>query len=290
MRPRGCDPKVFAERSPRISSARTSGPPLNTKTIRTPSSRACTGKVTTPEDAFVAAFDEPEPQAAFEPEAETADPEPAYEEPAYREPAYHAPDYTPVAAAEETPADVWAAPPADDEPIVEPTVHGRPIFHEVFSASEPEPELEQVFESAPLMADEARTAADVAGTEDLPAHGMALDEYAATISHSDAEEVETVAPLAAAAPEPVEPADEITDIDRHRVRGHAGQLQRANLPSSRRFTPSSGWPSPSTRRTTTIWGRRVRGRGRRSRHRLVHRAGRRRSRGKRRTIRNPRRY
>jgi hypothetical protein len=60
---------------------------------------------------------------------------------------------------------------------------------------------------------------------------MALDEYAATISHPDAEEVETAAPFAAAAPEPVEPADEITDIEQ--APGFEDMLanfERANLP------------------------------------------------------------
>jgi hypothetical protein len=230
----GCDPKVFAEEIAsyieRANEERAAAQYYEDDQDAVQPERA-RAKVTTPEDAFVAAFDEPEPQAAFEAvQAETADPEPAYEEPAYREPAYHAPDYTPVAAAEETPADVWAAPPADDEPIVEPTVHGRPIFHEVFSASEPEPELEQVFESAPLMAEDARTAADVAGIDDLPAPEMARDEFAAAMSHSNADEVETVAPLAAAAPEPVEPADEITDIEAPAFEDMLANFERANLP------------------------------------------------------------
>jgi hypothetical protein len=236
----GCDPKVFAEEIAsyieRANEGRAAAQYYDDDQDAVQPERA-RAKVTTSEDAFVAAFDEPEPQAAFEAvQAETTDPEPAYEEPAYQEPAYHAPeyhapDYTPVAAAEEAPADVWAAPPADDELIVEPPAHGRPIFHEVFSTSEPEPEREPAFESAPLMADEARTAPDVAGAEALPAPEMAPDEFAATISHSDAEEVEAGAPLAAAASEPVEPAGEITDIEQAPAfEDMLANFERANLP------------------------------------------------------------
>jgi hypothetical protein len=236
----GCDPKVFAEEIAsyieRANEERAAAQYYedDQDAVQPERSRA---KVTTSEDAFVAAFDEPEPQAAFEPlQAETAHPEPAYQEPeyqesVYQEPAYHAPDYTPVAAAEETPADVWAAPPVADELSVEQPAHGRPIFNEVFSTSEPEPEPEPVFESAPLMAEEARTAADVAGIENLPAPEMALDELVATVSHPEAEEVEGVAPLAAAAPEPVEPAAEITDIDKAPAfEDMLANLESANLP------------------------------------------------------------
>ena len=81
------------------------------------------------------------------------------------------------------------------------------------------------------MVEETRTAADVAETEDLPAPEMALDEFAATISHADAEELEATAPLAAAAPEPVEPADEITDIEQAPAfEDMLANFERANLP------------------------------------------------------------
>src|SRR6478735_8511899 len=111
----GCDPKVFAEEIAsyieRATEERAAAQYYedDQDAVRPEPARA---KVTTSEDAFVAAFDEPEPQAAFEAvQAETADPESAYQEPAYQEPvyqkpayqevAYHAPDYTPVAEAEE---------------------------------------------------------------------------------------------------------------------------------------------------------------------------------------------
>jgi hypothetical protein len=241
----GCDPKVFAEEIAsyieRATEERAAAQYYedDQDAVRPEPARA---KVTTSEDAFVAAFDEPEPQAAFEAvQAESADPESAYQEPAYQEPvyqkpayqevAYHAPDYTPVAEAEEAPADVWAAPPVADELIVERPAHGRPIFHEVFSSSDAEPEAEPVFESAPPMAEETGTAADGARIVNLPAPEMAVEEFAATISHADAEEVEGTAPLAAAAPESVESTDDITDIEQAPAfEDMLANFERANLP------------------------------------------------------------
>jgi hypothetical protein len=239
----GCDPKVFAEEIAsyieRANEERAAAQYYedDQDVVQAERSRE---KVTTSEDAFVAAFDEPEPepQTAFE-SAQT--------ESTYREPAYHAPDYTPVAQVEDatyhypdytpvaqdyTPdvqddasADVWAEPAAADEPVVEDAAEARPIFGEVFETSEPEPA-----ESAAQMVDveDVQTAAE-ATTEDLPHHEAAIDEHTATLLH-DAEEIEVEAPLAAA-PEPITPVVEVAEIEQAPAfEDMLADLERTNLP------------------------------------------------------------
>ena len=302
----GCDPKVFAEEIAsyieRANEERAAAQYYedDQDTVQSERSRA---KVTTSEDAFVAAFDEPEPQAAFEAvQAETAESEPAHQEPAYQEPAYqvatyqepayqevayHAPDYTPVAAAEEAPADVWAEPPVADELIVERPAHGRPIFHEVFSTSETGARGGNGLRVSAADGGRARTAADVApaGARD-GVRGECRDDLACGRRCRS----KTAAPLAAAAPAPVEPADDIADIEQAPAfEDMLANFERANLPVIEEVHAEQWMAEPiGAVHDDDVADRRVRGRGRQSRHRPVHRAGRRRSRRETfRTIREP---
>src|SRR4051812_12242021 len=221
----GCDPKVFAEEIAsyieRANEERSAAQYYEDDQDAVHAERS-REKVTTSEDAFVAGFEQLEPETAFESvQAETAD-----QESAYQPPAYHAPDYTPVAAAEETPAETWAAAPVADEPIVERPAHARPIFHEVSSAAEPEPE--PAFESAPLMA--AETASETEDTTNLPPPEIVSDEFAVLSSHADTQGIEVTAPLAAG-PEPAAPIGGISDNEPAPVfEDTLADFERANLP------------------------------------------------------------
>jgi hypothetical protein len=236
----GCDPKVFAEEIAsyieRANEERAAAQYYEDDQDAVQPERA-RAKVTTSEDAFVPGFEAPGPHAAFEPDrTESVD---------------STPDYTPIAEAEES-ADVWAAPPIADDLIVEDRPPERPIFDEVADTSErSEPaviaeaytdaatvpiseltaEPEPVFEQSPPLVQDPEATVDVARIEDLPLPAMALDEFAATLSHADADDVEDTPPVAAAPPEPVAPAVGIAAIDQPPAfEDMLADFERANLP------------------------------------------------------------